>query len=250
MEPHEYEAMDAVEEQMWWYRALHGRLLEALGDVHGTILDAGCGTGGFLARLRRDRPDLTAVGVEVHASAAERAASKSGQSVYRASVEDMPFEDNTFDAIVCADVLCHRSLTPLKALKELGRVLRPGGRLILNLPAHEWLRSTHDSRVHTATRSSASSVRRQLVQCGFTDLHVAYWNALLLPLMVAQRKLLGRRAESGSDVKPFHPVANAVLFGVTEIERGLPRWFPAGGSVMATAHRPRPSTLGPVGGAP
>lgn len=241
--------MDAVEEQMWWYRALHSRLLQGLAGLHGTVLDAGCGTGGFLARLAQDRPDLTTIGVESYASAAERAAAKSGRPVYRSSVEDLPFEDNTFDAIVCADVLCHRSLDPLKALAEFRRVLRPGGRLILNLPAHEWLRSAHDSRVQTATRSSVSTVHRDLSDCGYTDLRVAYWNSLLLPLMVFQRKVLARRSASNSDVKRFHPFANAVFFGVTEIERSLPRFFPAGGSVMAMAHRPYPSTSYSTGAA-
>jgi hypothetical protein len=51
MEPQEYLLMDAIEDGMWWYRALHGRVLEALGQPQGLVLDAGCGTDGFLARL-------------------------------------------------------------------------------------------------------------------------------------------------------------------------------------------------------
>ena len=58
MEPAEYALMDAVEDRMWWYRALHARLLDALADVRGDVLDAGCGTGGLLARLSAERPDL------------------------------------------------------------------------------------------------------------------------------------------------------------------------------------------------
>src|SRR5690242_12805324 len=58
MEPAEYALMDAAENHMWWYRALHRRLLEALAGMHGSVLDAGCGTGGLLARIRTERPDL------------------------------------------------------------------------------------------------------------------------------------------------------------------------------------------------
>ncbi len=243
METPEYELMDASEESMWWYRALHRRMLQALDGVRGSVLDAGCGTGGFLARLRRDRSDLSAIGVDVFAPAAERAAAKSGCPTRCASLEALPFEDNTFDAVVSADVLCHKSLDPARALTEIARVLRPGGRLILNLPAHEWLRSRHDARVHTARRSSARDLRRLLASCGYTQVRTAHWNSLLLPLMVIERKVLARGPDGRSDVMPFHPWVDRLFYGVTEIERQLPRWFPVGGSVMATARLPQPSPV-------
>lgn len=240
METPEYDLMDAAEESMWWYRALHRRLLDALEGVQGSVLDAGCGTGGFLARLKRDRADLTAVGVDAFAPAAKRAAAKSGCQTRCASLEALPFENNTFDAVVSADVLCHQSLDPERALAEIARVLRPGGRLILNLPAHEWLRSRHDVRVHTARRSSARDLSRLLAGCGYTQVRAAHWNSLLLPLMVVERKVLASGPNGRSDVMPFHPWVDRLFFGVTEIERRLPRWFPAGGSVMATARLPQP----------
>ena len=64
-----------------------------------------------------------------------------------------------------------------------------------------------------------------------------YWNGLLLPLMVVQRKLRTRH-DSASDVAPFSPWLDAMLHGVTEVERRLPVAVPAGGSVLATAIRP------------
>ena len=57
VEPQEYHLMDAVEDGMWWYRALHTRVLQALGRPRGRVLDAGCGTGGFLARLKAAWPE-------------------------------------------------------------------------------------------------------------------------------------------------------------------------------------------------
>ena len=248
MEAPEYELMDAAEESMWWYRALHRRLLQALAGVQGTVLDAGCGTGGFLARLSQERPELSAVGVDAFAAAAERAAAKSGCRTRCASLEALPFEDNTFDAVISADVLCHKSLDPGHALAEMGRVLRPGGRLILNLPAHEWLRSAHDLRVHTARRSTVPGLRWLLLESGYTEVRAAHWNSLLLPLMVVERKVLARGPDAGSDVKPFHPWLDALFFGVTEVERQLPPWFPAGGSVMAIARRPQPAPVATFGG--
>jgi SAM-dependent methyltransferase len=247
MEAVEYALMDAAEQSMWWYRALHLRLLDALAEVRGSVLDAGCGTGGFLSRLVRDRQDLSVVGVDAFAPAAVRACEKSGRPAVCASLQNLPFADNTFDAVVSADVLCHQSLDPPLALAEIARVLRPGGRLILNLPAHEWLRSAHDAHVHTARRSTRRGVSRLLAASGYTQVRAAHWNSLLLPLMVVERKVLSRGPRATSAVRAFHPRIDDLFFRITEIERRLPSGFPLGGSVMATARLPY-ATQSTIGG--
>src|SRR4051794_39897303 len=127
MDADEYSLMDEVEDTMWWYRALHARLLRHLQGTSGRILDAGCGTGGFLRILRKRRPDLAVVGVDFFPAAAARAAVKSGAPAVCASVTSLPFANRSFDAIVSADVLCHASLKPDVALAEFKRVLRPDG---------------------------------------------------------------------------------------------------------------------------
>jgi hypothetical protein len=76
-----------------------------------------------------------------------------------------------------------------------------------------------------------------LCDAGFVRARAGYWNGLLLPFMVAQRKLLARHA-AASDVAPFPPWLDATLHAMTEIERRLPFRLPAGGSVLATAERP------------
>jgi hypothetical protein len=80
-------------------------------------------------------------------------------------------------------------------------------------------------------------VRASLQGAGFVEVRARYWNGLLLPLMVVQRKLLAR-GEAASDVAPFPPWLDATLLGITEFERRLKLWLPAGGSVLATAVRP------------
>ena len=234
MELAEYALMDEAEDAMWWYRALHARLRAALSDVTGPVLDAGCGTGGLLAKLVGHER----FGLEYMDVAARRAAAKSGAWIARGSINAMPFADSSFAAAVAADVLCHDAVEPARALSELRRVLRPGGRLVLNMPAYDWLASAHDRRVHNARRSTAGGLRRQLVAAGFGDVRVLYWNALLLPLMVVQRKLLARGDDAASDVAKFSPWLDAILFAVTDIERRLPGLLPAGGSILAIATRP------------
>jgi ubiquinone/menaquinone biosynthesis C-methylase UbiE len=237
MEPAEYRLMDEAEGVMWWYRSLHARLIAALADRQGSVLDAGCGTGGFLAALARHRPDLSRFGLEWDQTAASRARQKSASAVTRGSVNALPFANASFDAAVSADVLCHAAVDPAAALAELRRVLRPGGRLVVNMPAYQWLLSAHDRRVHNVRRLTARATGDLLRQAGFTQVSARYWNGLLLPLMITQRKILAR-GEAMSDVAPFPPRLDGILHGVTEFERRLPCPLPVGGSVLAIAEKP------------
>jgi SAM-dependent methyltransferase len=233
MESTEYDLMDAAEQDMWWYRALHARLAAALAGAAGPILDAGCGTGGLLARLGRK----DCVGLEFDARAADRAAAKSKSGIVRGSVNAMPFRHGVFGAAVSADVLCHAAVDPEAAIGELHRVLRSGGRLVLNLPSYQWLLSAHDHRVHNVRRFTGAGARALLAGCGFEAIRTRYWNGLLLPLMVAQRKLFARGNHAASDVAPFSPWLNASLHGITVLERRLPFPLPAGGSLLVVARK-------------
>jgi SAM-dependent methyltransferase len=236
----EYALMDAAEDAMWWYRAMHARVLAELPET-GRLLDAGCGTGGFLARVRDARPGLALSGIEYFPEAAQRAAQKSGAEVLAGSINALPHHDASFDVAVSLDVLCHQAVDQPAALAELHRVLAPGGRLVLNLPALPWLTSAHDIRVHTARRYTRASVGAALAEAGFAEIDARYWNALLLPLMVVQRKVLARRPDAPSDVAHFPPWQDRALFAATRAEGMLARMglrFPAGGSVLVTARRP------------
>ena len=247
MEPAEYALMDEAEAGMWWYRALHARIGDALDGVRGRVLDAGCGTGGLLAKLRT-RPGIKLFGLEYDAAAAARAAVKSGAGIVRGSINTLPFADASFAAVVSADVLCHGAVEPATALAELKRVLAPGGLLVLNMPSYAWLLSAHDRMVHNVRRTTAGALARDIAAAGFTQVRAHYWNTLLLPLMILQRKVLargnaaanalGNQGKTMSDVAAFPPMINATFHALTALERRLGLKLPAGGSVLATARKP------------
>lgn len=242
MEPAEYDLMDAAEQRMWWYRALHARVIDALRrrpGPAGRLLDAGCGTGGLLARMAvLGRP---LAGLDFNPAAAARAAAKSGALATAGDANRLPFGDGSVAALTSCDVLCHRAVDPPAALAEFHRVLAPGGTLVLNLPAYQWLRSAHDVRVHNDRRFTARQGRALLAAAGFTAIEARYWNALLLPLMILQRKVLRSDEAASSDVAPFPPWLDTTLHAATVFEHGLARLglrYPAGGSILLVATRP------------
>ncbi len=244
MERVEYERMHVVEDRMWWYRGLRalaaGLLTQALGRSSATrpVLDAGCGTGGMLARLAAELPARPAFGLEFDTTAASLAAAKSTRAVAAGSVIAMPLGDGALGAYVSLDVLCHGGVDPAVALAEARRCLEPEGIAVFNLPAYGWLLSAHDRRVHNVRRFTRRQVRRLLVQHGFRVQRSSYWNTLLFPLMVLHR--LTERGDAESDVRDYPRWLDALFSAALALERrailaGLS--LPFGGSLIVVAAR-------------
>lgn len=247
MERAEYERLAALDRRLWWFRGLHAEIAAAL-ERRGAwrtderVLDAGCGTGGLLATLRQRMPSVELFGLELDGIAAGVARSATGRLIVGGSVNQLPFLDGTFSAIVSADVLCHGGVEEAAALREFRRCLRPGGLLVLNLPAYNWLLSGHDLAVHNIRRYTAPGVRSLLASAGFARIRTGYWNTILFPLMVLRRKLKWRReGMPASDVVLMPAPMERLFAAIVALEaalvgRGLR--FPFGGSVLATAVRP------------
>lgn len=238
MEAHEYHAMAALESHFWWYRALHDFTLMALEqhfntDTRAMILDAGCGTGGLLQQAVARFPAATFVGMDVDPLALDYARTKTAAPLVNGSVNTLPFADNSLDAVLAMDVMYHRNVSEQAFLSELQRCLKPGGFLLMNLPAYEWMRSAHDRHVHTRSRYTAGRVKHLLTQSGFLCEYVGYRISLLFPLMVLHRLTAGQ-VQAHSDVKMPNPLLDRILYRVCCIEKQL--WqqglrLPFGGSV-------------------
>ena len=240
MESDEYVKLAQVEDRMWYFRCLHGRLYDAVRQGLGSrsapqVLDAGCGTGGFLQRLKEWQPDWQLTGVD-NSPVACALARRRGCTVLEGSITALPFADGQFDAIVCGDVLYH-IVEYAEALCELRRCLRPSGVIAINVPAYRWLWSYHDERVQSKHRFTRGEVVKLLVSAGLRPIFSTYWNTLPFPLVVLRRKVFPPRVQE-SDVKLSSPPVEAVFNGAMAVERAWNRLggvLPFGSSVFAVA---------------
>jgi SAM-dependent methyltransferase len=181
------------------------------------------------------------VGVDLSPLALALARTRGPLALVRATVGALPFAGGTFDAVVAADVLYHRAVPDdVAALVELGRVCRAGGVVVLNLPAHAWLRGPHDAQVHTARRYSRGAVRELARRAGLQVAHLAWFNCVLLPVAALRRGLAPAGAAARSDLAALPAVVNAPLAAWMRLEAaaagaGLLPW---GLSLFAVLRRP------------
>jgi len=239
----EYRKLAEVEDRMWYFRALHAHMTRelrraALPGRPMRILDAGCGTGGLLRRLRECCPDWTCSGLDISPQACLLSRERTGAPVLEATIEDMPYADASFEAIVSADVLCQVE-KPELAISEFFRVLRPGGLAVINLPAHKWLWSYHDELCGNRRRFSRAELRALLSSAGFRGIQVRTWNSLLMPALLVRRKLLKQKQSTDVEMPPV-PL-QVLLSGVMLLERawlGSGLGLPPGCSWLAIARKP------------
>ncbi len=246
MELYEYEVMAAVEGEHWWYRGMRALSAAWLDQVYSEhtdlqILDAGCGTGGNAEFLQRYGQ---VVGLDLEPLALKLGQRRLPGRLLRGSVAGLPLQSNRFDLVTSFDVLYHRAVIDERlALQETVRVLRPGGRLLLRLPAYQWLTSQHDRSVHGRHRYTAGETKSLLAAAGLQLERLSYINSLLLPLPVLQRmveRVLPSHGATASDLELPNPLVNAMLQSALFFEAAWLRAggrFPGGLSVLALARK-------------
>ncbi|MBL8062167.1 MAG: class I SAM-dependent methyltransferase [Anaerolineales bacterium] len=244
MDPREYEVMAREEERHWWYlgmasitRALLNRWVKPERCLN--ILDAGCGTGAAMTTYLSEYGDVT--GVDLYAEAVTVARKRNASRLVRASVLDLPLAPAFFDLVTSFDVLYERGVSDeICALNEFYRVLKPGGQVLVRLPAYNWLRGRHDERVHTRRRFTRGLLKSLLEQSSFQVQHLSYANMFLFPLALAKR--IGERF-----VPPSDNESDFAVGGLNNIFRRILSWeapiasrwgLPYGLSVIAIARKP------------
>ena len=240
MESNEYATMFRVEETHWWYQALAGIIFQALETElpdwrEKKILDAGCGTGAILQRLGNPEKN---VGIDLAAEAVEFCRQRGLTNVRQGDINALPFDDASFDAIISSSVIYHDWVPDVaRAVREMHRVLRPGGVVIVNVPAFRFLHSAHDDAVMTARRFRKPEIRELLLEQDFEIRRLTYWTTFLFPLAIVARTLGG--SKMGRDFESTGSWSQRLLAQTMKVERAFLRHIslPFGVALLAVARK-------------
>ena len=253
MRAQDYADLYALEESLWWFvgmREVTRAVLDPLcpPGPRRDILDAGCGTGGMLSWLERYAGGGRVAGVDISADALDFCRSRGLSDVAQASVTALPFDAETFDLVTSFDVLVQLpgEGSDELAMREMFRVLHPGGVAFVRAAAYEWMRSGHDDALDTQRRYALPQLAGRMERAGFRVRRTTYANSLLLPAAVVRRLVLKRLglADPGSDVRPpGSDRLNRALASALRAEANILKCpgarLPAGLSVVCVAERPR-----------
>ena len=219
MELSEYKNIYQNEEKHFFYVSTHNLVI---GLIHKfakkklDILDAGCGTGGLAQKLA-SLGDVRAIDVSPQAI---KFAKKRGVTAELGSVEKIPFADKEFDVVTSVDVIYHKQINDdVDALTEMRRVLRPGGVLILRVPANRFLMSAHDRHVHTARRYGKRELIAKIAKSGLKLQLITFVHSpiFFLSLFKIFLERVGRRKETTS-VRTVDPRLNRLLTWILNLE--------------------------------
>ncbi|CAN5589845.1 class I SAM-dependent methyltransferase [soil metagenome] len=249
MDAIEFQTMIDADDRHWWYR---GRRRIVVGAIErlalrpgARILDAGCGSGRMLDELAR-WGHVSGLDAEPRGVAAAR--SRGHGDVRLGSVEELPWSDGLFDLVTCLDVIEHTS-DDQRTLAELRRVTRPGGHLLVTVPAYPWLWSAHDVANHHHRRYTRDSLRAASGAAGWHALLETSFNAILLvPVtLVRWAERLRRGERTRSDLQLTPAPLGALLEFALRIEAALLRRgvrLPAGVSILAVLRNPERAGTG------
>ena len=225
MKEHTYPIMFRVEQSHWWYtgrRKILADFVDAIcrqvTDRRPRILDVGCGTGANLLMLSQYGD---AEGVDVSEDALAFCRERGLDKVRLGAAEELPYEDGTFDLVTALDVVEHLD-DDLAGLREMRRVLRPGGRVLLFVPTFMFLWGLQDDVSNHRRRYRLPQLQRVLEQAGFEIERTTYANITFFLPILAMRQLMrltGIKADSENNINVS--ALNGVLGGVF----GAESWF-------------------------
>jgi SAM-dependent methyltransferase len=243
MELEFYSEYSQIEDTHWWFRGrreIFTRILAPLAGSPLRILDIGFGTGAMLTFLARYG---AVIGMDMSVDAVRFARTRCDLPMLLGTITEVPIGTGSVDLVTAFDIIEHVE-DDAAAFAELGRVCRPGGHVLLTVPAFEFLWGNQDIVSHHRRRYTLGEVERQVRAAGFVPRRLSYFNAILFPVVAAirvMRRLRGeRQGEVKSDFTMTKPgLVNDALSRVLAAEgRWLERWrLPVGVSVVCLAER-------------
>jgi len=218
MDDVEIQQLDSLESTHFWYKARKKQLsiwFKSLNAKECRVLDLGSATGGNSLHIASMGHSVTsveysAIGIEIQKS--------KGLEVIWADARKLPFEDESFDVVICLDVLEHIE-EDFIVISEISRILKSGGRFLISVPEDPKLWSSHDESVNHIRRYTRNSL---LDLVNITNLRVInLWNTLFLlrPAVVLTRKF-----DKGSSLKTINPVLNFILYLICLLELEIPKF--------------------------
>lgn len=240
------EATHRAERDHFWFRGFRRFVTPlidraAAGRRDLTLLDCGCGTGANLALLQ---PYGRAVGIDITMRGLEFGRAYGQRLLARATAAALPFGDARFDLVTSFDVIYGLpDEVETRAFREMARVLKPGGSIIINTAALPILRGNHSVLALEQRRYTRGMLRERLEAVGLRATTLTYTNAALFPMMLAVR--LGQRTlglaeheeEATAEITVPSPPVNAALSALLAIEAAAVRVVPMpfGSSLLCLA---------------
>jgi SAM-dependent methyltransferase len=248
MRAEDFEYLYKLEADYWWFVAMReitdAIVSRQLATTPLTILDAGCGTGFNLGHY--EQLGHRVFGFDIAPEAVDWVVERGFTRIAQASVTEIPFASDSFDLVFSFDVLVQMPVEMSnQGMREMFRVLKPGGFLFARTAAYEWMRSSHDEELHTMHRFTLGELQEKLLGTGFKIRQATYANTFLFPLVVVRRFLKRFGIGRGTDVKPLPPALSWVDPIFREVLRleshfaGRRLALPFGLSAICYAEKPR-----------
>jgi len=209
MDAEAYKEMIELQEEHWWFVARRDVIKSFINmqmpqDSTGKVLEIGCGVGGNVGLLSQSGQYR---GIDMHKPAIDYCSEKYPQFEFQcARVEDIPqeFNSNKFDSIYILDVLEHID-DQVAILKSAQNYLTPSGKILVTVPAFEFVWSPHDDFVHHVRRYTKAGLKKVLEDSGYRVERISYFNSILFPLALIQRlgmRLLNRKLSTHLSTPP------------------------------------------------
>jgi SAM-dependent methyltransferase len=243
MQQHTYSIMYEVEGKHWWFygrrKIIEGfveKICREIAKRKPRILDVGCGTGANLQMLSQFG---AAEGVDVSSEALEFCRARGLARVKQGAAETLPYEDASFDLVTGLDVVEHLD-DDLSGLREMRRVLRPGGRALLFVPAFMFLWGVQDDISHHRRRYTLRELKQKVTEAGLSIERATYANmSFFLPILIGRLLMRLTRIRPASE----NNITIGALNGLLGRMLGAEGWwlqrmnFPFGVSIVCVARR-------------
>ena len=240
MQADEIDKMHQMEESHWWFQGKKLLVRKALENTRisvGQYLDIGCGTGMFMRELGKEG---FSCGLDISARALSHCKSDGIPNLVNASCDALPFSNDSFSLITLLDIIEHAP-DDCAVMSEVYRICKPGGAVLVTVPAFMLLWSNHD----VANQHKRRYTRRELASLcqasGFILERLTYTNFFIfLPVLVRRTVFKKLFSSSDSDLRMAPRLVNKLLQWLYKLEAAYVKHadFPWGVSLLMMIRKP------------